>query len=111
MSAVCARAVRLTASQRDRLKKVARGHKSVYRDRLRAQIVLDAAADYPNAAVARRRRVGVDTVRKWRGRFAAEGMAGLIDRIGAIREAIRQEWSGGIERTERIERTDRSGPT
>jgi transposase len=80
MSAVCARAVRLTASQRDRLKKVARGHKSVYRDRLRAQIVLDAAADYPNAAIARRRRLGVDAVRKWRDPFAAEGLAGLIDR-------------------------------
>jgi transposase len=72
--------VRLTASQRHRLKKIARGHKSAHRDRLRAQIVLDAAADYPNAAIARRRRIGVDTVRKWRGRFAAEGPAGLIDR-------------------------------
>jgi transposase len=41
---------------------------------------LDAAGDYANAAIARRRRVGVDTVRKWRGRFAAEGPAGLIDR-------------------------------
>ena len=51
-----------------------------YRDRLRAQIVLDAAGDYANAAIARRRRVTQDTVRKWRGRFAAEGLAGLIDR-------------------------------
>ncbi len=72
--------VRLTASQWHRLKKIAGGHKSAHRDRLRAQIVLDAAADYANAAIARRRRVGVDTVRKWRGRFAAEGPAGLIDR-------------------------------
>jgi transposase len=80
MPAVCARPVRLTAAQRHRLKKVARGHKSAYRDRLRAQIVLDAAGCYTNAAIARRRRIGVDTVRKWRGRFAAEAMAGLIDR-------------------------------
>jgi hypothetical protein len=70
--------VRLTASQRHRLTKLARGHKSQYRDRLRAQIVLDAAGDYANAAIARRRRVTPDTVRKWRGRFAAEGLAGLI---------------------------------
>jgi transposase len=76
----CARPVRLSASQRQRLKQVARGHKSPHRDRLRAQIVLDAAAEHSNAAIARRRRVGVDTVRKWRGRFAAEGMAGLLDR-------------------------------
>jgi transposase len=72
--------VRLTASQRRRLKTVARGHKSPYRDRLRARIVLDAAADYTNAAIAGRQRVGVDMVRKWRGRFACKGMGGLLDR-------------------------------
>src|SRR5919204_1700635 len=80
MPAVRARPVRLTASQRHRLKKVARGHKSAHRDRLRAQIVLDAAAGHANAAIARRCRVTQDTVRKWRGRFAAEGPDGLIDR-------------------------------
>lgn len=80
MPALCARAVRLTASQRHQLKTTARGHTSPHRDRLRAQIVLDAAGDYTNAAIARRRRVSVDTVRKWRGRFAAEGMNGLGDR-------------------------------
>jgi transposase len=80
MSRVRACPVRLTASQRHRLAQLARGHKSPHRDRLRAQIVLDAAGDYTNAAIARRRRVTPDTVRKWRGRFAAEGLAGLIDR-------------------------------
>ena len=80
MSALCACPVRLTASQRHRLKRTAQGHKSPHRDRLRAQIVLDAAGGHTNAAIARRRRVGVDTVRKWRGRFAAEGMHGLGDR-------------------------------
>jgi transposase len=75
-----ARPVRLTAAQRHRLTRTARGHKSPCRDRLRAQIVLDAAGDYANAAIARRRRVTPDTVRKWRGRFAAEGLAGLMDR-------------------------------
>ena len=85
MSALRARPVRLTASQRQRLTKIARGHTSLYRDRLRAQIVLDADDDYPNAAIARRCRVSVDTVRKWRGRFAAEGMGGLRDRKRAGR--------------------------
>jgi transposase len=80
MSALCARPVRLAAAQRHRLKKTARGHSSPHRDRLRAQIVLDAAGDYTNAAIARRRHVSVDTVRKWRGRFAAEGVPGLGDR-------------------------------
>jgi transposase len=70
----------LTASQWHQLNKTARGHKSPHLDRLRAQIVLDAAGEDTNAAIARRRRVSVDTVRKWRGRFAAEGMHGLGDR-------------------------------
>jgi len=80
MSAPCACPVRLTASQRHRLTRIARGHTSPHRDRLRAQIVLDAAGEDTNAAIARRRRVSVDMVRKWRGRFAAEGMDGLDDR-------------------------------
>jgi transposase len=80
MSVPRARPVLLTASQRRRLKKTARGHKSPHRDRLRAQIVLDAAAGHANAAIARRCRVSQDTVRKWRGRFAAEGWGGLRDR-------------------------------
>jgi transposase len=80
MSALRARPVRLTASHRHQLQRTARGHTSPYRDRLRAQIVLDAAGDYTNAAIARRRHVSVDMVRKWRGRFAAEGLPGLSDR-------------------------------
>lgn len=80
MPVLCARPVRLTASQRRQLNKIARGHKSPHRNRLRAQIVLDAANNDTNAAIARRRRVSVDMVRKWRGRFAAEGMHGLGDR-------------------------------
>ena len=50
MSGPRAHPVWLTAAQRHRLKKVARGHKSPYRDRLRAQVVLDAAAGHANAA-------------------------------------------------------------
>jgi transposase len=66
MPAPRAHPVRLTAAQRHRLKKIARGHKSPHRDRLRAQIVLDAAAGHTNAAIARRLRVTPDTARKWR---------------------------------------------
>jgi len=80
MSGPRARPVRLTASQRHRLKKIARGHKSPHRDRLRAQIVLDAAAGHANAAIARRCRVTADTARKWRGRFASDAFDGLRDR-------------------------------
>jgi len=46
---------------------------------LRARIVLAAAARDPNAVIASRLGVTVDTVRKWRGRFAAAGLEGLND--------------------------------
>ena len=57
----------------------ARPVRSPYRDRLRAQVVLAAAAGRTNAAIAARVGVHVDTVRKWRRRFATAGLAGLTD--------------------------------
>lgn len=53
--------------------------RSPYRDRLRAQVVLAAAAGRTNAAIAAQVGVHVDTVRKWRRRFATAGLAGLKD--------------------------------
>jgi transposase len=50
-----------------------------YRDRLRATIVLAAAAGQANAAIAAELGVCADTVRKWRGRFATCRLAGLAD--------------------------------
>jgi len=57
----------------------ARSARGAYRDRLRAQIVLAAAAGETNAAIARQVGAHVDTVRKWRRRFAAGRLAGLKD--------------------------------
>ena len=71
--------VTLTAAQRTTLKKRARGAKTAHRDRLRAQIVLAAARGRDNARIAADLQVTVDTVRKWRGRFAVRGLAGLAD--------------------------------
>jgi hypothetical protein len=71
MPDLLARPVRLAAAQRHRLKKIARGHKSPHRDKLRAQIVLDASRGHNNARIARARHVTEDTVRKWRGRSKA----------------------------------------
>ena len=71
--------VTLTAAERKTLKKRVRGAKTPYRDRLRAQIVLTAACGRDNARIARDLGVAVDTVRKWRGRFAARRLAGLTD--------------------------------
>ena len=49
----------------------ARSVRGEYRDRLRASIVLAAAAGKPGAAIAKEIGVCADTVRKWRRRFAA----------------------------------------
>src|SRR5215472_11616993 len=71
--------VTLTAAERKTLKKRVRGAKTCWRDRLRAQIVLAAARGRPSARIARELGVSSDTVRKWRGRFAARGLDGLAD--------------------------------
>ena len=69
----------LSAGERNTLSRRVRGAKTAYRDRLRAQIVLAAARGRDNARIAADLAVSVDTVRKWRGRFAARGLAGLAD--------------------------------
>ena len=71
--------VTLTAAQRATLKTRAGGAKTAHRDRLRAQIVLAAARGLDNARIAADLGITVDTVRKWRGRFAARGLDGLRD--------------------------------
>ena len=71
--------VMLSAGERTTLKKRVRGAKTAYRDRLRAQIVLAAARGRDNARIAADLRITTDTVRKWRGRFAGRGLAGLAD--------------------------------
>jgi len=71
--------VTLTAADRTTLKKRAGGAKTAHRDRLRAQIVLAAARGRDNARIAADLQITADTVRKWRGRFAARGLAGLAD--------------------------------
>ena len=54
-----------------------------YRDRLRAQIVLEAAHGGSNAGIAAQPQIGVDAVRRWRRRFATatgERLEALTDR-------------------------------
>jgi transposase len=69
----------LSAGERKTLRKRARGAKTAHRDWLRAQIVLAAARGRASARIAADLQVSVDTVRKWRGRFAARGLDGLKD--------------------------------
>jgi transposase len=75
----CAVPVTLTSGERKTLKKRARGATTPHRDRLRAQIVLAAARGRPNARIAAGLGITEDTARKWRGRFADRGLAGLDD--------------------------------
>ncbi|GGU62094.1 IS630 family transposase [Streptomyces albospinus] len=47
---------------------------------MRAQVVLHAAHGRSNACIARETGLRLDTVRRWRGRFAQAGLPGLRDR-------------------------------
>jgi transposase len=74
--------VLITLTDRDRaeLDRLARARKAPLRMVQRAWIVLAASDGQHNARIARHLGLHVDTVRTWRGRFAATGMKGLADR-------------------------------
>ncbi|WP_346347496.1 helix-turn-helix domain-containing protein [Streptomyces sp. YIM 121038] len=59
---------------------MAYGHRTEHRLRVRAQVVLHAARGRSNARIARETGLHLDTVRRWRGRFARAGLPGLKDR-------------------------------
>jgi transposase len=75
-----AQVVVLTAADRRQLERVEAAATAAQRDALRARIVLQAAETVPNERIAEELGVTANTVRKWRGRFAAAGQAGLRDR-------------------------------
>ncbi|WP_413751874.1 IS630 family transposase [Streptomyces sp. R-74717] len=75
-----ARPIVATTAERERLKKMAYGHKTPYRLRRRAEIVLHAARGRSNARIARETGLHLDTVRAWRDRFAHGGLPALADR-------------------------------
>jgi transposase len=70
----------LTAAEDRALAARVASGRTEYRDRLRAQIVLEAAHGASNAAIAESLNVCVDTVRAWRRRFAVDRIKGLRDR-------------------------------
>lgn len=78
--------VELTDADRQVLLARARSERAPHRDVQRAAIVLAAAEQMPNAAIARRLGICCDTARKWRARFCHEGLAGLADRPRPGRE-------------------------
>src|SRR4051794_41780384 len=71
-----ATAIKLTADKRCELEGLARSGKSEHRIRQRAQIVLLAADGLATRAIARRVGCTTGTASKWRGRYAADRLAG-----------------------------------
>lgn len=58
---------------------LANSQRAEHRQVIRARIILAAARGHPNAAIAADLDLHVDTVRKWRKRYAHNGLAGLQD--------------------------------
>ncbi|SEF03321.1 Transposase [Streptomyces sp. 3213] len=79
MPGVVAVVVELDEAVRERLIGVTVSAKAQVREVLRARIVLAAAEGLGNGAIAGESAVTVNTVRKWRGRFALQGPDGLKD--------------------------------
>ena len=69
----------VTAVEESVLSARARSSTSAHRDVIRARIVLAAAQGVPNSSIAAELGLHVDTVRKWRRRFATGGLPGLDD--------------------------------
>jgi transposase len=70
--------VHLTDEQRAVLQRWARGRSIPYRLVLRARIVLEAAAGHSNRTIAERLDTDPHTVGRWRQRFLANGLDGLM---------------------------------
>jgi transposase len=69
----------VTPAQRESLEQWARRPTSAQALALRARIVLRLADGHSSAAVARYLRIHIQTVSKWRERFSARGVDGLLD--------------------------------
>src|ERR1051326_9240771 len=70
----------VTEEERERLQQWARRPKSSQALAQRSRIVLECAAGKNNQEVARELGVKPQTVGKWRGRFVAKRLDGLLDR-------------------------------
>ena len=73
-----ARLVTMNEEQRICLESLVRRHTTPQRLVLRARVVLAAAAGSQNRTIAVELGTSVNTVNKWRGRFARDGLDGLL---------------------------------
>jgi transposase len=78
----------LSVEENNQLVEWARRRKTAQALALRARIVLGCAQQLPNREIARRLRITPQTVGKWRSRFVAKRLDGLLDepRPGAPRQ-------------------------
>jgi transposase len=77
----------LSPAEKEKLTLIASRPKSNQRDAQRARIILGASEGLTNTEIARRERVSLPTVGKWRSRYAREKIEALADapRSGAPR--------------------------
>ena len=87
MAAVSPFVIVLSAAEKNILTARANAARVAHRDVIRARIVLAAAADQSNLAIAAELGLHEDTVRKWRRRFCYQGLEGLKDRPRSGRPA------------------------
>jgi len=79
MPVISVHVIELSEEERAELARRSRRARTEVRDASRARIILAAAHGTPNQQIADRLGVHVDTVRKWRSRFAQRGLDGLDD--------------------------------
>ena len=91
----------LTDGERGELESWARRRKSAQALALRSRIVLGCASGQTNQAVATHERVSAATVGKWRARFVAERLDGLVDepRSGRPRSIVDAQVEDVLVRT------------
>jgi transposase len=105
----------LSAEERETLEHWARRPKTAQATALRARLILGCAAGTTNTAVARELRVTKQTVGKWRSRFIAKRLDGLLDepRPGAPRTvtdaAVERVVTGPWRRRRGMRRTGAPG--
>ena len=83
-------ALTLHRGDKQKLKSLTRKRNVLFRDALRARIILLASEGYSNAEISRLTDVHRNQVIQWRQRYKEEGIRGLEDRVRSGRPAVYQ---------------------